>query len=107
MTTADDSKDMASLWTAYKKAHDKEVRDQIVEHYLTLVNIIAGRLAISLPAHVDRDDLISSGYFGLLDVLTIIAGVVNVSVEVGQGHYSNAPLRFQCPLLGWMTLFQK
>ena len=69
MTTADDSKDMASLWTAYKKAHDKEVRDQIVEHYLTLVNIIAGRLAISLPAHVDRDDLLSSGCFGLLDAI--------------------------------------
>ena len=34
-----------------------------------MVNIIAGRLAIGLPSHVDRDDLISSGFFGLLDAI--------------------------------------
>ena len=29
----------------------------------------AGRLAIGLPSHVDRDDLLSSGFFGLLDAI--------------------------------------
>ncbi|MGM9539426.1 FliA/WhiG family RNA polymerase sigma factor [Anaerovibrio sp.] len=46
-----------------------EIRNQLVEHYLPLVNIIAGRLAMSLPSHVDRDDLIISGYFGLMDAV--------------------------------------
>lgn len=63
------SVDIASLWQAYQKEKSSEVRDQIVEYYLSLVNIIAGRLAIGLPAHVDRDDLISSGFFGLLDAI--------------------------------------
>ena len=63
------SVDIASLWRSYKKEKKVEVRDQIVEHYLPLVNIIAGRLAIGLPSHVDRDDLISSGFFGLLDAI--------------------------------------
>lgn len=63
------SADMASLWDAYQRDKDPEVRDQLVENYLPLVNIIAGRLAISLPPHVDRDDLISSGFFGLLDAI--------------------------------------
>ncbi|MBE6097055.1 MAG: FliA/WhiG family RNA polymerase sigma factor [Schwartzia sp.] len=58
-----------SLWLSYKKEHTKEVRDRLVEQYMNLVNIIAGRLAISLPPHVDRDDLISSGFFGLLDAV--------------------------------------
>jgi RNA polymerase sigma factor FliA len=40
-----------------------------VEKYLPLVKRIAGRLAISLPQHVDEDDLIGYGVFGLLDVL--------------------------------------
>lgn len=63
------SVDIASLWNTYQKDKTSEIRDQLVEHYLTLVNIIAGRLSISLPAHVDRDDLISSGFFGLLDAI--------------------------------------
>lgn len=40
-----------------------------VEKYLPLVKRISGRLAISLPQHVDEDDLIGYGVFGLLDAL--------------------------------------
>lgn len=59
----------AALWRAYKTAQDKAARDRLVENYLPLVNIIAGRIAVSLPAHVDRDELISSGFFGLMDAV--------------------------------------
>ena len=58
-----------SLWKEYAKNHTKAIRDRLVENYLPLVNIIAGRIAISLPSHIDRDDLISSGFFGLLDAV--------------------------------------
>lgn len=58
-----------SLWKEYAQGHTKALRDQLVENYLPLVNVIAGRIAISLPSHIDRDDLISSGFFGLLDAV--------------------------------------
>lgn len=58
-----------TLWCYYQKNRDPQIREKIVEHYLSLVKIIVGRIAISLPAHVDRDDLISSGFFGLLDAI--------------------------------------
>ena len=58
-----------SLWKEYIKTRNKELRDRLVENYLPLVNLIAGRIAISLPPHIDRDDLISSGFFGLLDAV--------------------------------------
>lgn len=58
-----------ALWLQYKQNKAKETRDRIIEYYLPLVNIIAGRLAISLPSHVDKDDLISSGFFGLMDAV--------------------------------------
>jgi len=61
--------DIDLLWNTYQKNRTPEIREQLVEYYLSLVNIIAGRIAISLPAHVDRDDLISSGFFGLLDAI--------------------------------------
>ena len=70
MKSADDALvDIASLWNEYHVKKTSEIRNQLVEYYLPLVNIIAGRVAISLPAHIDRDDLISSGFFGLLDAI--------------------------------------
>ena len=58
-----------ALWMQYRQNKDKAIRDRIIEHYLPLVNIIAGRLAISLPSNIDKDDLISSGFFGLMDAV--------------------------------------
>ncbi|MDR3271362.1 MAG: FliA/WhiG family RNA polymerase sigma factor [Peptococcaceae bacterium] len=40
-----------------------------IEKYLTLVRRIAGRMALALPSHVDEDDLIGYGVFGLLDAM--------------------------------------
>ncbi len=67
--TDETSVDIASLWNKYHEKKALEIRDQLVEIYLPLVNIIAGRVSISLPAHIDKDDLISSGFFGLLDAI--------------------------------------
>lgn len=61
--------DITSLWHSYLDNKSIELRNQLAEHYLPLVKMVAGRLAISLPAHVDRDDLLSSGFFGLLDAI--------------------------------------
>ena len=43
--------------------------EENLEKFLPLVKRISGRLAISLPAHVDEGDLIGYGVFGLLDAL--------------------------------------
>lgn len=61
--------DIAALWSAYKREKTVSQRNVLVEHYLPLVRLVAGRLAIGLPSHVDRDDLLSSGFFGLLDAI--------------------------------------
>ena len=52
-----------ALWQQYKASGQAVLRDQLIEHYLPLVRLVAGRLAISLPTYVDRDDLISNGFF--------------------------------------------
>ena len=44
-------------------------REEIIKKFLPMVSRIANRLAIGLPAHVDRGDLVSSGIMGLLDAL--------------------------------------
>lgn len=60
---------VGELWNVYQESRNPEIRERLVETYLSLVTTIAGRIAISLPAYVDRDDLISSGFFGLLDAI--------------------------------------
>ena len=44
-------------------------REELIKKFLPMVSRIANRLAIGLPAHVDRGDLVSSGIMGLLDGL--------------------------------------
>ena len=61
--------DIDAVWKKYRLKKDNETRNQLAEHYLPLVKIVAGRIAISLPPHIDREDLISSGFFGLIDAI--------------------------------------
>jgi len=60
---------MEDLWRRYRLKKETAVRDRIVEQYLYLVNIIAGRVAVNLPAYADREELVSCGFFGLLDAV--------------------------------------
>ncbi len=57
------------LWFTYQQNKTAEIREKLIESYLPLVKLVASRLAISLPQHVDKDDLISNGFFGLLDAI--------------------------------------
>ena len=57
------------LWKKYKATKSVELRNKLAEYYLPLVKIVGGRLAVSLPPHLDKDDLISSGFFGLMDAI--------------------------------------
>jgi RNA polymerase sigma factor for flagellar operon FliA len=61
--------EIADLWETYREGNSPEIRDKLIIHYLPLVKIVAGRLAIGLPYYVDKDDLISNGFFGLLDAI--------------------------------------
>ena len=59
--------DVTELWRRYKINKSVPLRNKLAEIYLPLVKIVCGRLAVSLPPHLDRDDLLSSGFFGLLE----------------------------------------
>ncbi len=61
--------DIASLWASFLADRNVPARNAIAEYYLPLVKLVAGRIAISLPAHVDREDVLSSGFFGLLEAI--------------------------------------
>lgn len=57
------------LWRRYHKNADSDSENALVEKYLPLVASIAARLAMTLPEHVDQDDLYSAGLVGLLQAV--------------------------------------
>ena len=77
--------DTEALWKKYRQKKDIETRNEIAEHYLPLVKIVAGRLAISLPPHIDKEDLISSGFFGLIDAIERFEVKRNIKFETYAG----------------------
>ncbi len=57
------------LWQRYHQQGDTHTENALVEQYLPLVRSTLGRLAMTLPEHVDHDDLYSAGLIGLLQAL--------------------------------------
>jgi RNA polymerase sigma factor FliA len=57
------------LWQRYHRRDDPSTENTLVEKYLPLVSAVVARLAMTLPEHVDQDDLYSVGLVGLLQAL--------------------------------------
>jgi RNA polymerase sigma factor for flagellar operon FliA len=57
------------LWRRYHQRVDVDAENALVEKYLPLVSAAVARLAMTLPDHVDQDDLYSAGLLGLLQAL--------------------------------------
>ena len=57
------------LWQRYHHRPETDVENALVEKYLPLVATVMGRLAMTLPDHVDQDDLYSTGLVGLLQAM--------------------------------------
>lgn len=79
------TRDMTALWLKYRETKSVEIRNEIAEYYLPLVKIVCGRLAVSLPQHLDKDDLLSSGFFGLLDAIDRFDITRNIKFETYAG----------------------
>jgi RNA polymerase sigma factor for flagellar operon FliA len=59
----------SELWQRYHRRDDPNTENALVEKYLPLVSGVVARLAMTLPEHVDQDDLYSVGLVGLLQAL--------------------------------------
>jgi RNA polymerase sigma factor FliA len=58
------------LWRLYSRGGPgSAMENSLVEEYIPLVKTIVGRLAMTLPTHVNGDDLYSAGLVGLLNAM--------------------------------------
>jgi RNA polymerase sigma factor for flagellar operon FliA len=58
------------LWRLYSRSGPgSSMENSLVTEYIPLVKTVVGRLAMTLPAHVNSDDLYSAGLVGLLNAM--------------------------------------
>ncbi len=63
------SNDLDKVWKAYKKTKDPTLKEKLILEYASLVKFVAGRVSIHVGQHVEYEDLISYGIFGLIDAV--------------------------------------
>lgn len=59
----------SNLWVLYQNNPLPELREQLIVEYAPLVKIVAGRMGMYLGSHMDFEDLVSYGIFGLIDAI--------------------------------------
>src|SRR5437588_13125610 len=59
----------SDLWNRYIEGRDPLLREQLILQYAPLVKYVIGRLAISLPAILDYEDVLSYGTIGLIEAV--------------------------------------
>lgn len=69
------------LWERYHNTRDSESKTLLIEQYVDLVRIIAGRLYATYGNHLEFDDLVSYGIFGLIDAIEKFDPDKNVKFE--------------------------
>lgn len=57
------------LWKQYSETKSPAIREKLIVEYSPLVKYVAGRLSIYFGSHVEYDDLVSFGVFGLIDAI--------------------------------------
>lgn len=74
-------KDMNAVWAEYVGTRDTALKSSLIEHYVYLVKLVAGRLGIYLNQYVDSDDLVGYGVLGLIDAVDKFDPGKNVKFE--------------------------
>ena len=57
------------VWEEYDKTKDPGLKEKLILQYASLVKYVAGRLSIHFGDHVEFDELVSYGIFGLIDAI--------------------------------------
>ena len=62
-----DEKEEDDLWEEFKKTKSPALRDKFIRQYMPLVQYVAGKVAVGLPASVEFDDLV--GYLSKITTM--------------------------------------
>lgn len=60
---------MAKTWELYGKTKDPALKEKLILEYAPIVKYVAGRLSVHIGTHVEYNDMVSYGIFGLIDAI--------------------------------------
>ena len=70
-----------NLWQTYIANRSLVLKEKLILHYAPLVKYVAGRLLIHIGQHVEYDDLVGYGIFGLIDAIDKFDNAKGVKFE--------------------------
>ncbi|MCL2386291.1 MAG: FliA/WhiG family RNA polymerase sigma factor [Defluviitaleaceae bacterium] len=70
-----------SLWQAYIADKNPTLKEKLILHYAPLVKYVSGRMLIHIGQHVEHDDLVGYGIFGLIDAIDKFDNAKGVKFE--------------------------
>ncbi|MBU5426557.1 FliA/WhiG family RNA polymerase sigma factor [Tissierella pigra] len=73
--------DINNLWIKYNDTKDKEVKKILIENYVSLVKIVAGRMYNFYGSKIEYDDLLGYGILGLIDSIDKFDITKNIKFE--------------------------
>jgi RNA polymerase sigma factor for flagellar operon FliA len=91
-----------NLWREYKDTGSKVAKDKLLVEYAHLVKYITNRLAVNLPASVDRNDLLSSGILGLIKAVETFEPERGFKFETYAGHKIRGAILDELRALDWV-----
>ena len=69
------------LWQAYSTSKSPAIKEKLIVQYAPLVKYVAGRLLVHIGQHVEYDDLVGDGIFGLIDAIDKFDNTKGVKFE--------------------------
>lgn len=60
---------IAKLWKAYSESKSPALKEKLILQYAPIVKYVAGRMLVHIGQHVEYDDLVGYGVFGLIDAI--------------------------------------
>lgn len=90
------------LWKEYKETGSKIAKDKLLMEYAQMVKYIAHRIAVNLPASVDRNDLISAGIMGLIKSVETFEPERGFKFETFAGHKIRGAILDELRGLDWV-----
>jgi RNA polymerase sigma factor FliA len=91
-----------SLWKDYKETGSKVAKDKILVEYSHLVKFISHRLAVNLPASVDKNDLTSAGILGLIKAVETFEPERGFKFETYAAHKIRGSILDELRALDWV-----
>jgi len=57
------------LWRAYAETRDAALKEEITLEYTPLIKMVAAKLSVHIGMHVEYEDMLGYGVFGLIDAI--------------------------------------